>query len=214
MPASTTHMRHRTHLLTEPCSPFPFHCLLPFVLLLFYAGCAPDTFDLEVRLRSAKDHPVVYTGSQVTVRFGNSQDQPPQPLTEDGRAIFPKLDRKLLHDTIRLTYLPENGRPYRVIQQVFYTAADRQQIDFTIELIPETTHVQFSLKDKNGLLPHALIRIDNKIMVESDDYGFVDLYIPKTAGSMAHFIIEKDGKTLLDKDVLVTDEYYKLFIEE
>ncbi len=207
-------MRHTIHLLAGPCSSFPFCYWLPCVLLLFYTGCAPDTFDLEVRLRSPKDHPVVYAGSRVTVRFGDGPDQPPQPLTENGRAVFPQLDRRLLHDTIRLTYLAENGRPYRVIQQVFYTAADRQQIDFTIELIPETTHVQFSLKDKNGLLPHALIRIDNKIMVESDDYGFVDLYIPKTAGSMAHFIIEKDGKTLLDKEVLVTDEYFKLFIEE
>ena len=207
-------MRHRIHLLTGPCVAFPFRFWLPFVLLLLYAGCAPNTFDLEVHLRSAQDHPVVFQGSQVTVQFGDGPAQPPQPLTEDGRAIFPKLDRRLLHDTIRLTYLAKNGRPYRVVQQVFYTAADRQQIDFTIELVPETTHVQFSLKDQNGLIPHAIINIDNKIIVQSDDYGLVDVYIYKTAGSMAHFLIEKDGKTLLDKDMVVKDEYYKLLVDE
>lgn len=211
-------MPHRFRLLFSPFSVrfSPFRCLLPLFLGLLYASCHSGAFELKIRLRSSQEHPVVYRGSQVTVQFGNRPPEAPQPLTEDGRAIFPKLDRSLLLDTVRLTYLAENHRPYRITQQMFYTAADAKgrPIDFVIEIVPDTTHIQFTLKNKDGMITHALVKIDNKITIESDDYGMVDVFIPKTAGSTAHFIIEKDGKVLLEKDMVLSPEYFKVLVDQ
>ncbi len=200
----------------RPAVFFSFRLFAFLVFVLYFTSCQSNSFDLIIRLRSPADNPVVYRGSQVSVQFGNNAPEPPQPLTEDGRAVFTVLDRSKQRDTVRLTYLAKNGRPYRIIQQMFYTAADAgdRPIDFVIEIVPETTHVQFSLKDKNGLIPHALVHIDNKITIETDDYGQADVYVPKTAGSTAHFMIEKEGEILLEKDMVLSIEYQRIYVDE
>ena len=172
--------------------------------------------EVIVQLHSPQSHPVVYRGSRVSLQFGNKPALAPQPLTEDGLAAFSQLDRSWLDDTVRLTYLAKNGRPYRVIQQMFNTAADAKDrhLEFTIEIVPDTTHMHFSLKNKAGLITHAQVKIDNRITIETDDYGQADVFVPKTAGSTAHFIVSKDGKTLLEKDVVLTEEYQRLFVDE
>lgn len=197
-------------------SSFPFRLLTPLVLAMFFASCNLTSFDLIIRLRSPQDHPVVYRGSRVSVQFGNHPALAPEPLTEDGLAAFQKIDRSWRHDTVRLTYIAENGRPYQVIQQMFYTAADAgdRPMDFVIEIVPDTTHIQFSLKDKNGMITHARIKIDNLLIIESDDYGMVDVFVPKIAGTSCHFIVEKDGKVLLEKDMVLTPEYYRVYVDQ
>ncbi len=193
-----------------------FRLLAPLVLALHFVNCQSNTFELNIRMRSPQDHPVVYRGSRVIAQFGNHPPEAPQPLTEDGQAVFPNLDRSKMRDTVRLSYLAENGRPYQIIQQMFYTAADagERPIDFVVEIVPDTTHIQFSLKDKNGLIAHALVHIDNKIIIETDDYGLVDVYVPKTAGSTAHFKVEKDGKILMDKDLVLSVEYQRVYVDQ
>jgi hypothetical protein len=183
------------------------------VVLFSFLGCQRG-FDLEVRLTGTKtDFEFVKDGS-VQLRFGKHEPLPPQPLDARGRAFFTNIDLSYKNDTVSVIYLPNKPVRFRVVDQNLYTVGNRPYVQFYIDFPPEFTEMMWSLRDKDGNgIEGATITFDKHMVAKTTSNGYFDVSVQKPAGEKVHFLIEKDGKVLMDKDIAVYPEYRRLIIE-
>jgi hypothetical protein len=191
-----------------------YSLFLPLFLMALM-GCGPR-FDLEVRVIGTKTDMEFINDGSVQLRFGKHEPLPPQVLDAKGRAYFKGIDGSYQQDTVSLIYLPNRPRRFRVVEQSTATAAaaGKPYIVFTIDYPPDFTDVMWSIRDKDGKgIEGATITIDKNMKVTTGGNGYFEVSIQKPAGDKAHFLIEKDGKVLMDKDVVIFPEYQRLKVE-
>jgi len=177
-------------------------------------ACSPSGFDLEVQLSSAVGDKEPIKDGTVQVQFGQAEPLSPQEVDAKGRAFFKEISPEFEKDSIRLLYQPVVQRRWRITEQYPYTAAENKIIKFTIDFPPDNTSFMWSLRDKNdeGIVG-ATITFDGKYIIKTGSNGYFNITLPKPAGEKARFLIEKDGKVLMDKNVAIYPEYRRLYIE-
>lgn len=182
---------------------------------LLFSACEPAKFDLHFYLTLNGTSGVPITDGMVALQFNGVT---PFPFTEpDGRGIvsYRGLPGKYLDDSIRLVYQPTGNRRYRVVDQSAYTAQNVKNIYFSIDFPSDNTSFEWSLRDAagNGIEGATVKAMDGKFTVQTGANGYFTLSLPKPAGEKVLFTIEKDGKTLLNREIEIAPEYRRLTID-
>ncbi len=188
---------------------------LTIILCLLALSACKKTFTMEINIYGVKgQNGEPLQGGTAQLRFGNNQPTAPAPVDEKGHATFKGIDAAWEHDSIKLVYAPPSALPYRVTEQTAYTAAERKKIDFNVDFPPPTTFVEWSLRDKDGNgIVGATITIEHMYSVQTGNNGYFQINAPKMAGEKCFFHIEKDGKVLLDRELVVFPEYQRLVVD-
>ncbi len=175
--------------------------------------CKGDCFDLEIFVndRTGRD---VREGS-VQLKIGNRPLLAAQTLNQNGKTVFVCVSADQLKDSVQLVYLPAAANTrFRYIDQNAYTAEENKKLRFTIDFPEENTSFEWSLRDKDSIgIVGAKITLDRKYIIESGAGGYFSTTVPKPAGDSVHFLVEKDGKILIDRPIAVFPEYRRLIID-
>jgi hypothetical protein len=188
--------------------------LFPVFLLLCgaWSACKQDCFDLEVFVNDRPGRDV--REGTVQIKIGKRDPLPAQKLNEIGKTIFTCIPLDQQNDTVQIIYAPVFPKPVRYIDQNAYTAAENRKMRFTIDFPPEVTTFEWSLRDRDSSgIVGAKITLDHKYIIESGEGGYFSTSVPKVAGDSVHFLVEKAGKTLINRYIIIQPEYRRLFID-
>jgi len=165
----------------------------------------PKTFDLEVRLHEPDGEQKFITEGQVNVRLGEQAPQELHALDNNGRAVFRDLSEKYRGDSVHLLYVPPKERRFKITQQSAAVLSGlNESIRFIVEFLPDTTVLEATLRDSKGkAVAGAQITIDGTIRSTSDANGYFKVAIPKSSGTEALFVIEKNGNRLFEQDLTI-----------
>ena len=174
-----------------------------------------ETFALEVYLHDAASEEKAIQDGQVNVRLGETILQSRLPLDAQGRATFKELSEKFRGDSVHLLYFPPNNRRLKVSRQSSATLTGQNQtIRFALELLPDTTLFALTLRDAKGrAIPAAEITIDGNLHTRSDANGYFQVPVPKSSGTTALLVIEKNGKRIFEQDITLSSSHTRLRIE-
>ena len=165
-----------------------------------------STFDVEVRLHEPGGDQKVISEGQVNLRLGDNMPQEPRSLDAEGKALFRDLSGKYKGDSVHLVYFPANKDRRFTISKPSATTltGQNQSIHFTIEFLPDTTVLAATLRDIKGhTVAGAQITIDGNLHATSDANGYFQIAVPKSSGSVADFVIEKNGARLFSGDLTI-----------
>jgi hypothetical protein len=183
------------------------------ILAFAISSCGGPTFDVTVKATGKRGDGDEIKEGTVQLKFGKRAPLPEQALDAKGRAVF-SIPESMRGDSVLVIYHSASNKHFRILEQRPYVVDEENLFQITVDFPTEFTSFQWSLRDKAGNgIEGALITINNRYKMETGSNGYFAADLPQYPGTKAHFKIEKDGKTLLDRDLTVVPEYQRLIIE-
>lgn len=190
-----------------------YKAFITSILAFTIASCGGPTFDVSVKATGKSGDGSEIKEGTVQLKFGKRDPLPEQPLDAKGRATF-SIAESLRSDSVLVIYHSVGNKYFRILEQRPYVVDEENLFNITVDFPTEFTSFQWSLRDKAGNgIEGALITINDRYKMETGSNGYFAADLPQYPGTKAHFKIEKEGKTLLDRDLVVVPEYQRLIIE-
>lgn len=175
---------------------------LVLVIFVFLPFFKKSSFDLRVMVFEAAG-PV--SEGRVKVKIGD-YISPEKPLDSNGKAIFDKILSEYLRDSITLLLV---GMKYRVLRQSANTAAESQEVTFTVERIRDTATVWGIVQnEKRAAIAGAILRVETPggfVTAQSDAKGAFRIAVPdRSEGDQAQMTVEWEGEIRWNQQVTLS----------